>query len=401
VTAFSRLHPAWRAAVVLWAAVVLGVFGRVTFAPVRSGSVVPVYLHAAVAWGDRTDLYDSAGQPDQYRNPPGYAAAFVPFTWIHPRAAALLWRSLGLAVFLTGLATWTRHGLQLTTARSGTVFALAAPLVLPSLNNGQVNVLLIGLMLHGMTTAIRGRGIVAGVCLAAATAIKVYPAAVGLLASVVFPPRVLPSFVLATAGFLALPFLMAPPDYVAEQYRKFVENCREDDRHVTGQQVPPRDFFWLLRAYTPNPSIGAYRLAVLALAGGMAVLVAVVARRNPDRRIAAVLALDLGCVWMTVFGPATEAATYTLLAPTAAAAVVLAWSPGSRLRFSVALLGYLLLISPIVRDFFPHGRAFHDLGPQPLGGLLIFAAVRPRSEAAKNAKSATSDTYAPGVLEAA
>ena len=75
---------------------------------------------------------------------------------------------------------------------------------------------------------------------------------------------------------------------------------------------------------------------------------------------------------MTVLGPATEPATYTLLAATAAAAVVLAWP--SRLRYT-ALAGYLLLLAPVVRDFFPNGRAFHELGPQPLGGLLILGTV--------------------------
>src|SRR5262249_24883011 len=228
VNAFARLHPAWRVAVLLWAVALLGVCGRVAVVSLRSGSVIPVYLDAAAAWCARADLYDIPGQSDQFRNPPGYAAAFTPFTHLHPRAAALLWRLVSVAVFLSGLAVWTRHGLLLRTSQRGTVFALSVLLVLPSLNNGQADLLLAGLLLHGTTAAVRGGGVVAGVGLAAAAAIKVYPAAVGLLAAVVLPRRVLPWFVLAAAAFAALPFLAAPPEYVAEEYRRFVENCRAD-----------------------------------------------------------------------------------------------------------------------------------------------------------------------------
>src|SRR5205085_12609925 len=135
----------------------------------------------------------------------------------------------------------------------GAVFALGAPLALPSLNNGQSNLILIGLVLHGAAAAARSRDRTAGLLLAAAAAVKVYPLAVGLLVSLA-RRRVLLWLVLGCAGFAALPFLLAPADYVAHQYRRFAEAARADDRHRTGHQVPPRDLYWVLRVYFVAPS---------------------------------------------------------------------------------------------------------------------------------------------------
>lgn len=391
MTALLRLPPAWRGAIFLWAAALLGVLGRVAVSPLSSQSVVPIYLAAAERWAHGDDLYTLyylRSEPDVYRYPPGFAACFVPFTWLPPRLAAIVWRVVCASVFLTGLGAWVRHALQLPTAQQGVVFALAAPLALPSLNNAQANLVVIGLLLHGATAAIRCRGVLAGACFAAAAAIKVYPAAVGLLVAAALPRRVLPGFVLALAGFAALPFVLAP-DCAADHYRRFVEAEQADDRRHGDHQDPPRDLYWVLRTYFLAPSDAIYTGTVIAAAAAMAAAVVVTRYTAPLRsrlvvdsplraatageRVCVVLAFDLGCVWMTVFGPATEPATYTLLAPTAAAAVVLAGS--SRLRLALALAGYLLLAAPVVRDFFPNGRAFHALGPQPLGGLLLLAAV--------------------------
>lgn len=389
MSAFFQLPLAWRIAILLWSAALLGVLGRVAASPLTSQSVVPIYQGAAERWVHGDDLYAPyhlRAEADVYRYPPGFAACFVPFTWLPPRGAALVWRVVSAMVFLSGLGVWTRHALQLSMAQRGTVFALAAPLVLPSLNNGQANLILIGLLLHGATAVLRSRGAIAGVCLAAAAAIKVYPVAVGLLLATAFPRRVLPGYVLAMASFAVLPFLLAPHS-ATEQYRRFVQAEQAENRRHGDYQDPPRDLYWVLRTYFVAPSDQNYSGIVIAAALGMAVLVAHAAAPwrsrlvKPRRaatareRLCIVLAFDLGCVWMTVFGPATEPATYTLLAPTAATAVVLAWSSLSRLRLVVALAGYLLLLSPVVRDFFPNGRAFHVLGPQPLGGLLLLGVV--------------------------
>lgn len=373
MTGVRCLHPAWRVAIFLWALALLGVTGRVLVSPLTSQSVVPIYLQASHRWLQGQDLYAPyylRDQPDVYRYPPGFAACFVPFTAMPPRGAAVVWRLLSAGVFLTGLGLWTRHGLGLCSVGQAAVFALAAPLVLPSLNNGQANLILIGLLLHGMVAAIQNRNGWAGACLAVATSIKLYPAVVVLLLASAGRWRVLLVSGIASAALAVVPFLLMPWT-AAEHYRQFVHAEQVENRRHGDYQDPPRDLYWVLRTYAVAPSDEVYTGIVIAAGIGMATLVAATARRGGDPRLATVLAFDLGCVWMTVFGPATEPVTYTLLAPTAAATVVLAWPSPSRLRFAMALAGYLLLLTPVVRDFFPGGRTFHALGPHPIGGLLI------------------------------
>jgi hypothetical protein len=336
-------------------------------------SVVPVYESAAHRWMDREDLYEYKHPWDVYRYPPCFAPSFVPFTYLPFRLGELLWRSISIAVMLTGLWLWARHGLQLSPGERGTLFILALPLCLNSLGNGQVNILLLGLLLHGAFAALRLRGMLAGSFVALATAIKIYPIAIGLLLSCVLPKRILPWLVLAIAGVAAFPFLLAPTDYVSGQYRRFVESVGADTRREADHPYPPRDLYLVMRNYLAVPSDHNYEIIVLGVAAAMAGLVAFTAFKARDSQVPVVLAFDLGCVWMVVFGPATEPSTYALLAPTAAACVIL--NRQSPARFALAIVAYALLVAPVIRDFFPNGRAFHNLGIQPLGGLVLLGVL--------------------------
>jgi hypothetical protein len=86
------------------------------------------------------------------------------------------------------------------------------------------------------------------------------------------------------------------------------------------------------------------------------------------------LLVGVGCGWMTVFGPATESSTYVLLGPVAAGALLRAWLRRSP-AWSWALVGagYGILVATQVTTWFPWGRAFQTLGPQPLAGLLLLS----------------------------
>ena|SRR5579872_5948336 len=370
---FDAMHPAQKFAVFCWVAVVGVILGRVAFSSQLPPSVVPVYESAAHRWINSEDLYEYRYPWDVYRYPPCFAPSFVPFTHLPFRLGELLWRSLSIAVMLTGLWLWARHGLQLSPGQRGALFVLALPLCLNSLGNGQVNILLLGLLLHGAFAALCLRGKAAGSFVALATAIKVYPIAVGLLLGCAYPKRIVVWLVLAIAFLAAFPFLLAPADYVAGQYRRFAESVGADTRREVDHPYPPRDLYLVMRNYLVVPSDRNYEIIVLTVAAAMAGLVGFTAYKLQDSHSALILAFDLGCIWMTVFGPATEPPTYALLAPTAAACIIL--NRQSPMRFALAIISYLLLIAPVIRDFFPNGRPFHNLGIQPLGGLLLLGVL--------------------------
>jgi hypothetical protein len=393
-----RLHPLQRVAVFIWFALLIGVTGRVLFAPLRSHTVVPIYLTAAERWQRSEPLYVELPRLDVYRNPPGIAAAFIPLTWLPERLAGLLWRALGVTLFLVGLGRMVRDGLPrpLTPGESGAVFSLAVIPAIPSISNGQTNMIIIGALLLGATAAARLPGpsqtravppptrgrwtfAIIGSWLTIATAVKVYPAAVGLLIGLVNRYRVYPWFFAGCAVCFAFPYLLQTPGYVSDEYENFAVHVVADDRTWAALTRAPQDLFLAFRVWAAPPMVEIYLLAKLAAAAGMAGLVGLALRQTRNPREVVPLGFHLGCIWVTVLGPATEIPTYVLLGPTAASVAVLGAADrrtlGGRIRFGLAGLGYGLMILPIVRDMLPNGKPFHALALPPIGGALVLMSV--------------------------
>jgi hypothetical protein len=95
-------------------------------------------------------------------------------------------------------------------------------------------------------------------------------------------------------------------------------------------------------------------------------------RRSRAERVHA--CAGLGLVWCTLFGPATESATYMLLAPVTAQAVIAV--SGRPLWERVAVRGsYLLMLSVPVALWFPRSVSdpYRALIPQAHGALLLLA----------------------------
>jgi hypothetical protein len=370
------LYSLQRVAIVVWVLLIAGVIGRVAFSKPGSQSVVPIYRIASERWLRGDDLYADQRPLDLYRNPPGFAAAFVPFSMLPPKLVEISWRLLSASVFLFALGRWTRFGLprQLTPGETAAVFLLVAPLALASLNNGQTNLIVAGFLLFGAADAAQGRWHAAGLWFAAAAGVKMYPLAIALLVGLISPRRFLPWLVLGCVGFAIVPFVCQRPEYVLDQYRSMKDSTGADDRALAELERAPRDLFLVLRVWFEAPPVEAYSAFKLLVAGGMAVLVWWQARRSAIRT-AVLSALNLGCLWITVLGPATETHTYTLLAPTAAIVMVFAYAEKSIIRRVVAIVGYTLLISPVVRDMFPNGVAWQILAPQPIGAMLLLFVV--------------------------
>ncbi len=370
----TRFHTDWsalpfssRLAVAAWAVLLAAVAGRVAVSGPHSQTVLPIYLTAGQRWAGSEDLYDRPAGSDVYRNPPGVAAVFAPLTRIPPTAAGLLWRGIGAGVFLLGLWRFRRDAVpELSAERAGWMFALSAVLALSSLNNGQVNLLLAGAGLNGTAAAARGRWWQAAGWFAFAGWLKVYPLAVGLLTVVVAPRPLGPRLLAATALGFALPFAWQDPGYVLAQYRSFLTHVGGDDRTYAALVRVPVDWTVVPRVWA-GWVVPPGAKAAVSLAAAAAAAVGLVYRRPSP-----VLALVLGSVWMTAFGPATEVNTYSVLAGVAA---YLAVAPGPRGVWRAAVGGYGLLAASVVRCAFPEDWTFQVLGPQAAGAVLLGAAA--------------------------
>src|SRR5207237_312863 len=110
---------------------------------------------------------------------------------------------------------WCRSMLgPFTGSRASLLFLLMLPLAVGSLNNGQSNALVLGLLLTTVTGAATERWGLAASCTALATLFKLYPIALGLLMAATFPRRFAGRLVLALLVGLALPFALQQPHYV-------------------------------------------------------------------------------------------------------------------------------------------------------------------------------------------
>src|SRR5579871_5511081 len=239
-----------RAAAAVWVLLVAGITVRVLLAPDHRHNVFPVYHQAARNWVGGCDLYAYQPGLDLFHNGPPVAAGVAPLAALPVKAGSVLWRLLNAGVFLAGLG-WCARAVwpHLSPARRGWLFLLVVPLAVPSLNNGQSNALVIGLILAGLAAAARDRWAVAAALTAGAALLKVYPVAVGLLLAAAFPRRFAGRFALAVLAGALLPFAAQSPEYVAGQYARWAAVLAAEDRTGFALATALRDIRLVFRVY--------------------------------------------------------------------------------------------------------------------------------------------------------
>lgn len=365
---FVRRWPRWALAV--WVVLVVAIVLRIALAGPNSGTVVPIYLKAGERWIAGENIYAAFWPLDVYRNPPGVAAFFAPWSLLPPKLAGILWRLMSLAIYLGGLAAFVRvHAEQLTSDRFGWFVVAAGFLVIPSLNNGQVNLLIVGCLLMAAANLERDGLGRAAAWIAFASFFKIYPLAAGMLFCIV-KPRLAPRLALASVLAALLPFACQKLDYVAGMHQAFVEFTQLERQFRLLLDRPPWDWTILLRAWFDYRVPDSITKAVDAAVGIAFALVLLRGRleRCQSSKKPLPLAFSLACIWMTLFGPATENATYTLLAPSAALLLLGPIRPST-----LAVL--VLLALPILRGLFPSSEILPFRTAQSCGTLILLATL--------------------------
>jgi hypothetical protein len=340
-------------------------------------SVYPIFAGAARSWQAGAGLYGVAGNVDVFRYSPVVAVSFVPLAQLPDSLGGVLWRLLSAAAYLGALYWWSRAALpeHLSRTQRALLLLLVLPMSLGSLNNGQSNVLVMGLLLAGMAAVAEERWNLAAGAVTLATLFKVYPVAVGLLLALLYPRRFAGRLAVGLGVGLALPFAVQEPGYVAEQYRAWLHHLTENDhRRSWPREMHYRDVRLLDWLWGGPVDTGEYRAVQLGVAAMIAALCLAGRRRGWSRRYLLTALLGLACCWMTVFGPATEFCTYLLLAPSLAWALLEAWAEGrSAPERGLLLVSFGLFLSVHLSGLFPGKTAYRNLGPEVVGGLLLFA----------------------------
>jgi hypothetical protein len=364
----------WRLALLAWTSIVLVIGIRGVFWP-KSHSTFFYYANAGHNWLEGIDLYQL--QTATCRYSPLITACCVPFSVVPEEVGAQLWRLVNVGAFLGGLYWWSRRVLPgISSNQRGLLFLATIPLAIGPVHNAQSNPLLIGLLLLGLAAAAAERWNLAAAFIVLSILIKVYPVSVALLLVLLFPRQFTGRFLVALAVGLLLPFGLQSPDYVARQYQNWFRNLEVDTRFNWLLEVSYRDLWLLVRVLHIPLSVTGYQVIQAAVAGLVALLCWIQARRGCDRLVLLNSALGLACCWMMLFGPATESSTYIVLAPTMAWALLDAWylpRPGWIKGLVATAFGMFVLAR--LASLFPFAANVHALGPHPLGALLLFLAL--------------------------
>jgi hypothetical protein len=362
-----------RLALSVWIASFLFVSIRAAVNPHRH-SVYPIFASAAWHWLEGASLYQDQGEP--YRYSPLATVLLVPFGCLPDWLGGLLWRLVNGGVYLSALAWWCRVALPhpLTRAQLAGLFLLIVPASVGSLNNGQSNALVLGLLLAALAGAAQERWNWTSGCLALACLFKVYPLAVGLLLVLLYPRRLATRLALALGAGLIVPFLLQQPGYVWTQYADWLACLRAEDRHSLIKELWYRDIRLLFHTFGLTINPGTYFALQLGGAALIAAFCLAVRRAGREPRRLLLLLCALACSWMTVLGSAAESCTYILLAPVLAWGLLDAWTQRQPFWLQAFLWSsYALFLSAEVAVWSGQGRSYHALGIHPLAALLFLA----------------------------
>jgi hypothetical protein len=305
-------------------------------------SVYPLFSQAGRDWLRGADAYrlehfESSPGPNEivaYRYAPLISALFVPFSVLPDPLGGVLWRLLSYIAFLAAVTcllarlgglqhSWTAPATPPWTApRLACFWLLLLPFSIPSMNNGQANVLMMAALVAAATLAIDQRWNVCALLLAFACILKVYPVAIALLFILLYPRQLGPRFLAAMVLGLLLPFYLQHSNYVAQQYVNWYRLFLVDDRSAMRLDLTYRDALLLVRWLELPLAKTAYWAIALAAAITTAAIPILGRRRGWPEAQRVMTTLSLGCAWLAVFAPAMESCTFILLASAIAYAML-------------------------------------------------------------------------------
>jgi hypothetical protein len=337
-------------------------------------SVYPVYVLAGRCWAAGDHVYLGTG----YRYTPLVAALFSLFGQLPDRVGAPLWYLLNAGVYVAGLGIWLHRCAPASVRHAPTLFfLLVLPPSLASLNNGQANALVLGLMLLALTAVHEECWNTAAVCIGVAGAFKIYPLLLGAVLLALYPRRLIVRPPVVIAAAIVLPFLLHSPGYVLHEYQSWIQQLRADDRQLLPLALAYRDVRLLLRVSGMPIERSAYLCLQMAAA---AALIVMFARRRASAADSLPLALALSTLWMTVLGPSTEACTYILLAPSLAQLMICTWHEEEHPWLKVALAtAYFLMTYSQIPLRLPGAGTLGIHAGQCVGGLLLASVLARRT----------------------
>lgn len=366
-------YPWWIWPVLCWSILVLIVAVRVYLSPTK-GTVYPIFDKAGQAFVDGTPLYGDLHY--LYRYAPVWAAFFSLGNGLPLAVSGTLWRVLSLLIFAWAAYRFQRYFFpQWSDVQRTLWWILMLPFCFGSYNNGQANILLLGLLLASIVTFAERRYWLCGWCLAVAINLKIYPIALALLLLLLQPLALLPALLIGLALLGVLPYAFQSVAYVNGEYKNWISSTTSDMRIDHDVSEGNRDGWQLARLILPSIDYRIYQALQAATALGLAVWTWLSRRQQAEpqaNRLFLLKLYNLATIWMLVMGPSSESSTYALLAPlTALAMVLILTTPCSPSLKWLTILSFSLMFIAHLGATMTFTLKLHGWGIHPIGTLLM------------------------------
>ncbi len=287
----------------------------------RKRSVVPEYYEAAQKWINGDDLYRDGKHGFLYM--PIAAVLYVPFAVLPVALGEILWRVVGLGFYVTGLRRVCTLGACSMPRDRGVwgdkFFLLATLLVVVAaagaVRNGQTNVLLGGLFMHGTAHLVARNWWRSAWALAFAIACKPISLANALVATALHKPLMWRG-PLTLLAIVVLGFAHPDINYAIRQHTLGASKVLEAGEPGAGRF---QDLTGMLETFGVSvPFMVMTVVRGLAAVGTLAL--AWIALRRHGRRRGELLGLAIVTSYLMLFNPRTEGVSYLILAPSVALA---------------------------------------------------------------------------------
>lgn len=286
-------------------------FSIAIFRDPENRSLDPLYRSAFDAWRESRSMYVGHGGVNYL---PAFMAVYWPFEAIPEPWGQILWRWLaaaGLAHALWSLLT----AMERPQPQRGFLLLTFAtlPITLGAIQIGQANAWLGVALLYAAAGLARSRNRIAAGWLAFGLAVKpLMVAAMGL--AVVARPRIALPLMVAAVIALAVPFLLAPPSFVASEYAASLANLTGSCLLVEENRFADLNGIFRALGFPIDPTVSSVIRVVAGIVfAGLTAVVALGANRNGDRERSWLWWLAASAAYLMIFNPMTESNSYCMM----------------------------------------------------------------------------------------
>lgn len=247
---------------------------------------------------------------------PFFAQIIGPFSWLSNELGGALWYIFSFAFFLSGYYKFLTKVVpdEQTSKTLSIAFMLVPWFGIASFYNGQANILLAGCFLWATVAILNHYWLLASFALAAPVSIKAYPIAMAMVLIGLYPRKLFLKFLFSLILLLCLPFLFHESGFVLLQYEDWLSYLIGGARYNNPGLVHI-DFRTFLNRWFVTISPKDY-IPIQAITGVLVFLCLFISHLyRVSERQTVVNAYILTSIWLVLFGPASEEATYLLISP--------------------------------------------------------------------------------------